>query len=404
MKEMRALREAPRLFVALALASAAVGGGGTRARAQDDTAPYIERIEAAQLPNRQGFDGLTMQELMERLHVPGVSVAVVKDFQIHWAKTYGVADVETGRPTDATTLFQAASISKPVTAMAAMRLVQEHRLDLDRDVNSILKSWRVPASDLTTDRPVTPRALFSHTSGADDGFGFPGYAPTAPRPTLVQILEGQPPSNVGKVLFARPPFQGYKYSGGGVTIMQLALMDVTGGPFADFMQSTVLGPLEMANSSYEQPLPAALAGRAARAHDGQGRRMAAPWHIYPEQAAAGLWTTPADLARFVIEVQKAVRGPAGRVLAQASAREMISPVGVGPFGVGLTIEKRGEGWYFSHGGANWGFRADILGHLRKGYGVVIMTNGDSGSALISEIEARVAAAYNWDSLDKPIVR
>ena len=132
--------------------------------------------------------------------------------------------------------------------------------------------------------------------------------------------------------------------------------------------------------------------------------MLAPWHIYPEQAAAGLWTTPADLARFVIEVQKAVRGPAGRVLAQASAREMISPVGVGPFGVGLTIEKRGEGWYFSHGGANWGFRADILGHLRKGYGVVIMTNGDSGSALISEIEARVAAAYNWDSLDKPIVR
>jgi CubicO group peptidase (beta-lactamase class C family) len=198
MKEMPALRGAPRLFVVLALASAAAGGGGSRARAQDDTAPYIARIEAAQLPDRQGFDGLTVQELMQRLHVPGVSVAVVKDYQIHWARTYGVADVETGRPTDATTMFQAASISKPVTAMAAMRLVQEHRLDLDRDVNSFLKSWRVPASDLTGDRPVTPRALFSHTSGADDGFGFPGYDPTAQRPTLVQILDGQPPSKMSE--------------------------------------------------------------------------------------------------------------------------------------------------------------------------------------------------------------
>ena len=132
--------------------------------------------------------------------------------------------------------------------------------------------------------------------------------------------------------------------------------------------------------------------------------MSAPWHIYPEQAAAGLWTTPSDLARFVIEVQKAVHGPEGTVLTQGSAQAMVSPVGVGPFSVGLTIEKRGEGWYLTHGGSNWGFRADILGHVRKGYGVVIMTNGDNGGALISEIEARVAAAYNWDSLDKPIVR
>ena len=132
--------------------------------------------------------------------------------------------------------------------------------------------------------------------------------------------------------------------------------------------------------------------------------MPVPWHVYPEQAAAGLWTTPSDLARFVIEIQKAVRGPAGAVLEQAFAREMVSPVGVGPCGVGLMVEKRGEGWYFTHGGSNWGFRADMLGHVRKGYGVVVMTNGDNGVSVISEIEARVAAAYNWDSLDKPMVR
>jgi CubicO group peptidase (beta-lactamase class C family) len=288
--------------------------------------------------------------------------------------------------------------------MAALRLAQEQRLSLDADVNSILKSWKVPGSAWTKDRPVTPRALFSHTSGADDGFGFPGYEPTAPRPSVVQILDGAPPSNTGKVLFARPPFQGYRYSGGGLTIMQLALTELSGLSFADFMQRTVLGPVGMADSSYEQPLPAARADHAARAHDGQGRPMNAPWHVYPEQAAAGLWTTPSDLARFVIEVQNAVSGLKGKVLSQASAREMVSPVGVGPFSVGLTIEKRGEGWYFSHGGSNWGFRADILGHVRKGYGIVVMTNSDSGSAAISELEARVAAACNWDSLDKPLVR
>ncbi|HWZ29696.1 MAG TPA: serine hydrolase domain-containing protein [Bryobacteraceae bacterium] len=370
----------------------------TALRAQDDAAAQIARIEGAQSPNRQGLDGFTLPELMQRFHVPGVSIAVIRDSKIHWAKAYGIADVESGRPVETTTLFQAASISKPVTAMAAMRLVDEQRLALDADINTILKSWHVPRNG------VTPRSLMSHTSGSDDGFGFPGYDPSAPRPTLVQILDGKPPSNVGPVLFARPPYQAYKYSGGAVTIMQLALMDLTGKPFAEFMRSTVLDPLGMKDSSYEQPLPPALASRAARAHNGQGKSMGAVWHVYPEQAAAGLWTTPGDLARFIIEVQQAVRGPKGAVLTQTAASAMITPIGVGPFGVGLTIEKRGEGWYFSHGGSNWGFRGDTLGHVRKGYGVAILTNADSGSLLINEIEARVAAAYNWDSLDKALLR
>jgi CubicO group peptidase (beta-lactamase class C family) len=367
-------------------------------RAQDDAAPLIARIEAAQTPNRQVLDSFTLPELMQRFHVPGLSIAVVRDFKIHWKKAYGTADVESGRPVDTHTLFQAASISKPVTAMAAMRLVDEHRLSLDDDINTILKSWHVPIHS------VTPRSLMSHTSGADDGFGFPGYDPSAPRPTVVQILDGKPPSNVGPVLFARPPYQAYKYSGGGVTIMQLALMDLIGKPFAAFMRSVVLDPLGMTDSSYEQPLPSARASHAARAHDGEGKSMGASWHVYPEQAAAGLWTSPGDLARFIIEVQTAVRGPKGVVLTQSAASAMVCPVGVGPFGVGLSIEKRGEGWYFSHNGSNWGFRGDILGHVRKGYGVAILTNSDNGGPLINAIEARVAAAYHWDSLDKPLPR
>jgi CubicO group peptidase (beta-lactamase class C family) len=372
--------------------------------AQDDPAAMMARIEGPQSPNRQGFDPFTLDQVMKRFRVPGVSVAVIKDFKIHWAKAYGLADVEANVPADANTLFQAASISKPVAAMAALTLVQEGRFSLDADVNSLLKSWRVPVTEVNRDRPVTPRSLMSHTSGADDGFGFPGYDPSAPRPTVVQILEGQPPSNVGKVVFVRPPFTGQKYSGGGIELMQLVLTDLTGKPFADLLRERVLGPLEMTSSTFEQPPTGALADRTARAHDGSGKAMGPKWHVYPEQAAAGLWTTPSDLARFAIEVQRAIQGPKGKVLTQATAREMIAPTGVGPFAVGFVIDKKNEGWYFNHSGGNWGFRCDLQAHVRKGYGVVIMTNGDNGGPVIAEIEARVAAAYGWDTLDKPIPR
>ena len=369
-----------------------------------DAAAMIARVEAPQVPNRQGLDALTLEQVMRRFRVPGASVAVLKDFQIHWAKGYGIADVSSGRAVKTDTPFQAASISKPVTAMAAMRLAQDGRFAIDDDVNRHLTSWKVPESDFTKTQKVTPRSLMSHTSGADDGFGFPGYEPSAARPGVVQILEGQAPSNVGRVTFARPPYAAYKYSGGGVTLMQLLLTDLTGEPFAALMRARVLDPLGMTSSTFEQPPPDALTARLAHGHNGQGAHGAVAWHVYPEQAAAGLWTTPSDLARFAIEVQQAVRGPMGKVLSQASAREMTSPVGSGPFAVGLTVEQRGEGWYFSHGGSNWGFRCSLVAHVRKGYGVVVMTNGDAGGGMIAEIEARVAAAYGWDSLDKPLMR
>jgi CubicO group peptidase (beta-lactamase class C family) len=387
-----------------AVASVALLAAAGRAAAQEDVRALIARVEAPRSPGAEGVAGLTLAQLLAQAKVPGVSVAVVQDFQIQWAKGYGVADARTGRPVDADTRFQAASISKPLTAMAALRLAQEGRLSMDRDVNVVLESWQVPVSEHNRQQPVTPRSLFSHTSGADDGFGFPGYDPSLPRPTLVQILNGEKPSNVGVVTFARPPYQAYKYSGGGVTLMQLALTDLTDEPFAAMMQRLVLGPLGMTHSSYEQPMPAAVEAFAAHMHDNDGAAMSAPWHVYPEQAAAGLWTTASDLARFVIEVQNAVRGPSGAVLSQASAREMVTPVGVGPYAVGLSIQKRGEGWYFEHTGSNRGFRALLVGHVRKGYGLVVMTNGNNGSQVMNEVLERVTAVYRWDVLDKPLPR
>ena len=346
----------------------------------------------------------TVQELMSRFHVPGLSIAVIKDFRIDWAKGYGTMDVQTGTPVTVDTMFQAASISKTIAAMTSMKAIQDGRFALDQDVNTILKSWKLPGGEFTKERPVTPRMLMSHTSGTGDGFGFPGYAPGTPLPTVVQILDGEAPSNRAKVRLERPPLTGFKYSGGAVMIEQLALTDAVGQPFEQLARDWVLKPIGMVNSTYQQPLPSALEKQAARAHDRNGQRMGDPWHVYPEQAAAGLWTTPTDLGKFVIEVQKSLLGQSNHVLSKATIHEMVAPVGVGPFAVGFQVEKRGEGWYFMHGGSNWGYQCDMIAHRVKGYGAVIMTNSDSGGALIRELEQKIQEQYKWDVLDKPIPR
>jgi CubicO group peptidase (beta-lactamase class C family) len=358
----------------------------------------------AQTPGTAGLDEDAIEELLRGAGVPGASVAVIRDFEIAWTRGYGVADVATGRRVDTQTLFQAASISKPLTAVAAVRLAQEGRFALDDDANTLLSSWKVPASDLTAGGPVTPRALLSHTSGADDGFGFPGYTPGAALPTLVQILNGEAPSNTGPVLFARPPYRAFKYSGGSTTLMQLALTELTGEPFDALMRRLVLDPLGMRDSTYSQPLPDALHDRAAHAHNGRGEPHRDRWHDYPEQAAAGLWTTAGDLARVILEVQRALAGREGRILSQASAQAMTTPVGVGPFSVGFVIDNVGEGWYFGHGGSNYGFRGLIRGHLRHGYGIVVLANGDNGGRAANAIMERVAADDDWDSLHEPLRR
>jgi CubicO group peptidase (beta-lactamase class C family) len=366
---------------------------------------FVARRDTRGAATGRVSDASVVQALMKQFNVPGVSIAIIKDFKVAATYVYGVADADTGTPVTPDTMFQAASISKPVAAMVSLKAVQDGRFSLDQDVNTILKSWKVPDGTFAKERRVTPRGLMSHTSGTGDAFGFPGYAPAATLPSLPQILDGvQPPSNLRAVRLEREPMTGFEYSGGGVMIQQLALTDAIGKPFADLAREWVLDPIGMRNSTYEQPLPASREKQAARAHNRTGARMGDPWHVYPEQAAAGLWTTPTDLARFAIEVQLSLLGKSNKVLSSTTVREMVTPVGVGPFAVGFSIAKEGEGWYFSHGGSNWGFQCNLVAHRANGYGAVIMTNGDGGGALIGPLLRLIQQEHKWDALADPIPR
>ena len=347
---------------------------------------------------------LSIVELLERFNVPGVSIAVIRDFDIHWAKGYGIADVESGAAVNTETLFQAASISKPVNAMALLKAAEEGRFSIDEDVNKLLSSWQIPESEHTESAFVTPRMLASHTSGLGDGLGFPGYEPQVALPSLPQIFDGAEQSNVGVVRMARPPMTAFHYSGGGVTILQQLLLDTYDKPYAELLQDMVLDPIGMSSSTFQQPLPVDRDRNAARAHGISGAAMGPKWHVYPELAAAGLWTTSTDLAKFAIEVQLSYQNHSNKVLTQASTSEMLSPVGVGPFAVGFSLSKRGEGWYFDHGGSNWGFQAQLTAHKVNGYGYAIMTNGFMGGQLIAELSRRIEASYAFDSLAEPVRR
>jgi CubicO group peptidase (beta-lactamase class C family) len=351
-----------------------------------------------------GLEPAAIQQLLNRSSVQGVSIAVINNFEIAWARGYGVADAATLAPVTTETLFQAASISKPIAAMASLKAVEDGLFGLDQDIDTILRSWKVPDGGFNPNRPVTPRSLMSHTSGMGDAFGFPGYSPGTPLPTVVQLLDGLPPANTRPVRLERPPLVAYEYSGGGVMIQQLALTDAVGRPFEEIMQEWVFDPIGMRNSTFQQPLPRNREFQAARAYGGRGAWLSTdPWRVYPEQAAAGLWTTPTDLARFAIEVQKSLAGQSNRVLSRSMALEMVTAVGVGPSAIGFGVNPEGEGWYFTHNGGNWGFACALMAHRLKGYGAVVMINGNDED-VVQELLRRIQHQYRWDTLDKPVRR
>ncbi|REK17887.1 MAG: class A beta-lactamase-related serine hydrolase [Planctomycetota bacterium] len=332
-------------------------------------------------------------EQMEQHGVPGVGVAVFNDYAIDWADGYGVLAIESDAGVTPETRFQAASISKPVAAAAALKLAEQGKLDLDAEVNDVLASWKVPEGANIAKMPIQVRQLLSHTAGLTV-HGFPGYAVDAKRPTLIEILDGTPPANTGPIRPLIKPGYAFRYSGGGYTVLQQLLIDVTGQPFPELMQQAVLGPLEMTHSTYEQPLPAEWASQAASGHRPQKKPVAGKWHIYPEMAAAGLWTTPSDLARFAIDLSRCHAGEQGTLLSQQTAEEMLTAVR-GNYGLGLAVQGEGETLRFSHGGANDGFRCLLMAYPATGQGIALMTNSDTGDRIFTDILKLAGQLYAW---------
>lgn len=363
----------------------------------------IMRVEAGLAP-RLFVEGQpikwTLQERMKHHRVSGVGIAVINDGKLEWARGYGTLEAGGAEQVNAETVFQAASISKPVSALALLRLVEAGKLSLDQDVNEVLKTWKVPANNFTAEEKVTLRRLLSHSAGLTV-HGFRGYAEGETVPNLVQILDGERPANSGAIRVDVKPGTLERYSGGGYVVMHQLVRDVTGGSFDALLQSSVFTPLGMTRSTFEQPLPAAWWANAARAHSGDGKPISGKWHTYPELAPDGLWTTPADLARFAIELQQSLRGESNKVVSAAMTKQMLTRQ-LRSMGLGIVVAGADATLRFEHGGANEGYRCHLVAYA-SGRGCVVMTNSDRGDTLVAEIERAIANEYEWPDY-RPVAR
>lgn len=389
-------------FATLLLCSLPVQAQSTSAPASVEQTPSalqarIARVEHG-LSTRVVVKGsperkMALAQRMAFHQVPAVSIALINDGRVEWTRAYGMADSASQRPATTATLFQAASVSKPVSALGALRLVEQGKLALDGDANRQLAAWKIPQNEFTRQQPVSLRMLLNHSAGTTV-HGFMGYAQGQKLPTLLQVLDGVAPANSAPVRVDSAPHSAWRYSGGGYSIVQLLMSEASGRPFDQYMKAAVLDPLGMVHSTFAAPLPDALRGQAATAYNGSGKAVPGQWHNYPESAAAGLWTTPGDLARVVLDVQQSEAGKPAKLLSPGMTSTLLTR-GLGEYGLGFFVEKLGDRTSFSHSGGTEGFRAQLYGYTRSGQGVVVMTNSDNGAALIDEILCSIAAEYGW---------
>ncbi len=347
-------------------------------------------------------DTWNLAERMKYYNINGVSIAVIHNYKVEWARGYGFADVSENRPVTEKTLFQAASISKSLNSVGILKLVQENKLDLDSNINKYLVTWKFPYDEKSNNKKITLTNLLSHTAGLTI-HGFPGYEKGSALPTLSQILDGQKPANTEAVRSSAEPGRSVIYSGGGITISQLIVTDITHRPYDVFMQKNVLDPLGMTSSSFTQP-PQKKESLLATGYKADGSEVKGKYHIYPEQAAAGLWTNPSDLCKYIIETQLSYQGKSSKILTSEMTRLRLTPV-LEDAALGTFVNSRVTGSlkYFNHTGGNEGFSCIAIGCRDNGEGVVIMTNSDNG-AILEEIANSVATVYKWKDYYLPEIK
>jgi CubicO group peptidase (beta-lactamase class C family) len=346
-----------------------------------------------------GASGWSLADRMKFYHVHGISIAVIKNYQIDWARGYGLADSQEDRPVTTATLFQAGSISKSLNAVGVLKLVQSGRLDLNADINRYLKTWKFPYDTVSRGKKITVANLLSHTAGLSI-HGFPGYAQGDTLPTLSQVLDGRHPANTQAVRSEFEPSLRFQYSGGGTTISQMIVQDLTGEAYEVYMQKEVLNPLGMGSSSYAQPPPRQREKLLATAYYNDGSPVKGKYHIYPEKAAAGLWTNPTDLAKYIIETQLALEGKSAKVLGKDMTTLRLRPYIDSSAAFGVFIVQKGSSKYFNHNGVDEGFVALYYGSMTGGNGVVVMANTYSTN-ILDEIANSVATVYGWKGFYQP---
>ncbi len=362
----------------------------------------ISHVESSLIPpvRFEGEPAWNIKSRMEFYQVPGVSIAVIKNAEILWSKTYGFADLDSKTPVRSNTLFQVASMSKPVSAYAALKEVELGKLASNADVNLYLKSWKIPENNWTRAKNVTLKNIISHTAGLTVS-GFPGYRTTDPIPTVVEVLSGLKPANTPMVYVDKLPGLNFRYSGGGYTVLQQMLVDIEGKDYSSIMEEKVLSPLGMKNSTFAQPLPELKKQFAATAYTVDGKKVEGRYHVYPEQAAAGLWSTAEDYARFVIDIQRTLNGKSNAVISKKTAEEFTSPYIESIIGLGVFLEDYDGSSFFCHGGWNEGFSSYFVGNKTSGDGVVILTNTNKPE-FINELVRAVALTYQWPNYLAPI--
>ncbi|MEM9928299.1 MAG: serine hydrolase domain-containing protein, partial [Bacteroidota bacterium] len=335
----------------------------------------------------------TLPERMQAYNVPGISIAVVQDFQLAAAKAYGRVQANLPAAPMTETTFQAASISKLVNAVGVLKLVENDQLDLDQDINELLSTWQIPNAAKYPDVAVTTRMLLAHTAGLTT-HGFGGYKSPEDLPSTVEILNKAPGVNSGAVKLFKKPGGSFKYSGGGTVVTQLLIEELTGQSYEDYMQQTVLRPLGMTQSFYSVNQQG-REDQLATAHWSNGKALKGKYHHYPESAPAGLWTTPSDLAKLMIDLMLTFKGETGHLLNPATAKEMLTPPNQEENNaLGLFLRDKNGHLYFTHGGSNEGFKANFIGSTTEGFGAIVMHNGEQYD-LIPEVLNGIAQAYAW---------
>ena len=346
----------------------------------------------AQLPDLEfEVDGkkMKLEERLKIAKVNGLSSIIIQDGEVYATKQYGLADVEKGIAVTENTIFQAGTLTLPLTAFAILRTVELGKLDLDKDVNDYLKNWKLPINRFTKKRAVTTRALLLKKVKFNSASKPKGYAYNESIPTFTQILNGDTPAKNNKVTVHKKRNKKGNYSYFGELIMQQMLEDIYQKSFVEIMQELVLTPLEMNESFIATKLPLDKKSITATGYMKDGSPVPGGQYHYPELGSSGLWTTPNDYAKFVLEIMAAYEGKSD-LLSQEMTRSALKTVD-DTSSKCLLMNASSQNSMISYGAASTGFRTQFHASAKHKWAIISFMNSWENWQMMAE--------FNWQTIN-----